>query len=80
LEEFVSDPNIPGLKVCRNADEGCKDVYDPYRLPARLADKMTLPFYRPDQPMEMPTTPYVPRPPRPEDPQPVMLDDVVRDG
>lgn len=45
LGELFSDPNSPGLKVCR------KDVdqYDPWRLPARQAEKVTLSFVRPDE-------------------------------
>jgi hypothetical protein len=39
------DPNFPGLRVC---DEGCKDVRDPYRQPARQPEKISLRFPRPD--------------------------------
>jgi hypothetical protein len=49
LTEFMSDPNTPGLKVCRDPGEGCIDKYDPYRLPARSPDRIQLPFNRPDQ-------------------------------
>jgi hypothetical protein len=45
LHELHSDPNTPGLKVC--IDD--LDDYDPYRLAPRQADRITLPFYRPDQ-------------------------------
>ena len=45
LEDLHSDPNTPGLKVC--IDD--LDDYDPYRLAPRQADRITLPFYRPDQ-------------------------------
>ena len=45
LEDLYSDPNTPGLKVCIND----LDDYDPYRLAPRQADRITLPFYRPDQ-------------------------------
>lgn len=45
LSELYSDPNSPGLKVC--IDD--LDEYDPYRLPPRQPDRITLPFYRPDQ-------------------------------
>lgn len=38
------DPNAPGLMVC----EADRDVYDPYRLPARSPDKINLPFVRSD--------------------------------
>lgn len=44
IEDLYSDPNSPGLRVCL-AD---RDEYDPYRLPARQPEKITLPFVRPD--------------------------------
>lgn len=44
LDELHSDPNYPGLRVCR-AD---LDEYDPYRLPARQPDRIILRFPRPD--------------------------------
>ena len=47
LAELQSDPNYPGLKVCRvDLDE-----YDPYRLPARQPEKISLRFARPDTPI-----------------------------
>lgn len=45
LEDLYSDPNSPGLKVC--IDD--LDDYDPYRLPARRTEDVTLRFYRPDE-------------------------------
>ena len=39
------DPNFPGLRVC---DQGCKDQFDPYRLPARKTERINLRFPRPD--------------------------------
>jgi len=39
------DPNYPGLRVC---DEGCRDQFDPYRLPARQPEKIAIRFPRPD--------------------------------
>ena len=45
LKDLHSDPNTPGLKVC--IDD--LDDYDPYRLAPRQADRITLPFYRPDE-------------------------------
>jgi hypothetical protein len=48
LEDLYSDPNSPGLKVCRDDI----DQYDPYRLPPRQPDDLTLPFYRPDEPLD----------------------------
>ncbi len=45
LEDLHSDPNSPGLMVC----EDDLDDYDPYRLAPRQADRIDLPFYRPDE-------------------------------
>lgn len=39
------DGNIPALKVC---SEGCSDQFDPYRLPARQTEKISIRFPRPD--------------------------------
>ena len=44
LEELQSDPNYPNLMVCKEDI----DQYDPYRLAPRPADKIVLPFVRPD--------------------------------
>lgn len=44
LEDLHSDPNFPGLMVCRDD----LDDFDPYRLPARQPDNITLRFVRPD--------------------------------
>jgi hypothetical protein len=51
LHKLQPDPNYPGLRVC-DVD---RDHYDPYRLPARQPDHITLPFLRPDTPI--PTNP-----------------------
>ena len=48
LDELYPDPNTPGLMVCI-AD---LDVLDPYRLPARQTENITLPFIRPDIPLD----------------------------
>jgi hypothetical protein len=40
-----ADPNFPGLRVC---DQGCADQFDPYRLPARQTERITIRFPRPD--------------------------------
>jgi hypothetical protein len=40
-----NDPNFPGLRVC---NEGCADELDPYRLPARKTERITIRFPRPD--------------------------------
>ena len=47
--DLVSDPNSPGLRVCRR---GCVDKFDPYRLPAPPAENITLQFPRPEEPLE----------------------------
>ena len=39
------DGNIPAIKVC---SEECSDSWDPYRLPARQPEKITIRFPRPD--------------------------------
>ena len=43
---LVSDPNFPGLRVCE--ERGCRDQFDPYRLPARKTERINLRFPRPD--------------------------------
>lgn len=48
LHELLDDPNVPMLKVC--AED--RDDYDPYRLPARETESITLPFVRPDEEIE----------------------------
>ena len=45
IVEAMPDPNFPGLKVCQ---QGCADQKDPYRLPARKTERITLQFPRPD--------------------------------
>jgi hypothetical protein len=47
LAELFSDPNSPGLKVCKED----LDDYDPYRLAPRREDQIVLPFTRPDTPI-----------------------------
>lgn len=49
LAELFSDPNFPGLKCCRKD----LDDFDPYRLPARQPETITLPFVRPDYPVDI---------------------------
>jgi hypothetical protein len=43
--EMRPDGNIPAIKVC---SESCSDQFDPYRLPARQPEKISLRFPRPD--------------------------------
>lgn len=47
LEELYSDPNSPGLMVCKDD----LDELDPYRLPARQTERINLDFCRPDVPL-----------------------------
>lgn len=42
LDALRPDPNLPGLMVC-DAD---RDFYDPYKLPPRQVENVTLPFIR----------------------------------
>lgn len=48
LDELHPDPNYPGLRVCKDD----LDDYDPYRLPARQTEDISLRFPRPDVPLE----------------------------
>ena len=43
--EMRPDPNFPGLQVC---GQNCQDQFDPYRLPARKTERITIRFPRPD--------------------------------
>ncbi len=43
--EIRPDGNIPGIRVC---GQGCSDQFDPYRLPARQPERISLRFPRPD--------------------------------
>lgn len=47
IDELLPDPNSPGLRVC----EADRDQLDPYRLPARQPERVTLRFVRPDLPL-----------------------------
>lgn len=51
LDKLQSDPNFPGLRVC----DKDMDQFDPYRLPPRQTEDITLPFMRTDTPI--PTNP-----------------------
>lgn len=50
--EMRPDANFPGLQVC---GQGCADEKDPYRLPARKTEKITIRFPRPDVALDEPT-------------------------
>jgi len=43
--ELSPDPNSPGVFVC---ERGCSDEFDPWRLPARYPEDITLDHPRPD--------------------------------
>lgn len=47
IVDLRPDRNSPGLLVC-DADN---DEFDPWRLPARAAEDITLPNPRPDEPL-----------------------------
>lgn len=49
LAEQLSDGETPSIKVC---SEACRDQNDPYRLPARKTERITLQYPRPDEPLE----------------------------
>jgi hypothetical protein len=45
--KLVADGDKPGLRVCPE----CSDNMDPWRLPARMSENITLRFPRPDEPL-----------------------------
>jgi len=47
ITELMADGNAPGLRVCVD----CRDVLDPYRLPARKSENIVLRYPRPDEPL-----------------------------
>lgn len=53
IGHLIGDPNSPGLRVCQDT---CADLFDPYRLPARIPEKIALRYPRPDEPLILPTT------------------------
>lgn len=59
IGELFSDPNSPGLYVCRDD----LDEFDPYRLAARATEDITFPNPRPDVPISgNGPTPIFPQP------------------
>ena len=44
LGDLRADGNSPGLRVCKD----CRDVLDPWRLPARKTENISVKFPRPD--------------------------------
>ena len=53
IGELMSDPNSPGLMVCQDDI----DQYDPWRLPPRELEDITLRMPRPDVPLPMSGSP-----------------------
>lgn len=47
-DDLKPDGNSPGLRVCKD----CWDVKDPWRLPARKTENITLRYPRPDENLE----------------------------
>ena len=45
--DLMPDPNFPGMRVCKDD----LDKYDPWRLPARQTENISLRFPRPDAPV-----------------------------
>lgn len=56
-DNLAPDINYPGLRVC---NEGCADEKDPYRLPARQTERITLRFPRPDANLDDLSGPGIP--------------------
>lgn len=54
--ELVEDPNSK-LRVCIY---GCADELDPYRLPTRKTEDISLQYPRPDEDLVNPDPPYDP--------------------
>lgn len=53
LTQLIPDGNSPGLRVCApEVLQGCWDTLDPYRLPARVTEKINLQNPRPDTPLD----------------------------
>lgn len=47
-DDLRPDGNAPGLRVCKD----CWDAKDPWRLPARKTEDITLRYPRPDENLE----------------------------
>ena len=48
LSELKSDPNVPGLRVCRD----CSDSLDPYRKAPRQPENIAVQNPRVDEPLD----------------------------
>lgn len=46
-DDLSPDRNAPGLRVC----DKCNDDFDPWRLPPRTPEKISIEFPRPDEPL-----------------------------
>lgn len=46
IVDLQPDVNTPGTRVC---NQGCADRYDPWRLPARVTEDITVRYPRPDE-------------------------------
>ena len=49
ITSLREDPNYPGLFCCGNVTDGCIDVLDPWRLPSRETENISLDQPRPDR-------------------------------
>lgn len=49
-DDLIPDGNSPGLMISKN-HPGCWDVKDPWRLPARKTENISLRHPRPDVPV-----------------------------
>lgn len=50
IDELKPDPNSPGLLVCRDD----RDQFDPWRLPPRQTEDISIKRARPEEPLEPP--------------------------
>ena len=50
LGKLKPDRDKPSLRVCAD----CNDEPDPYKLPPAKAERINLPFARPEEPLVMP--------------------------
>ena len=52
LVDLTEDLDSRGLQVCRGlGPNGCQDTLDPYKLPARRSENISLRRPRPDEPL-----------------------------
>jgi hypothetical protein len=49
LSKLIADPDKPGLRVCRDT---CADQRDPWKLPPRRPEDITVRNLRPEEPLE----------------------------